>query len=301
MYQTLCNEDVEFSYENGGQWTRFRRRTIEVERDVNGLNQVIAVNYSPPFQGELTLSKGNVVPTSTSTLKNYSPYTAPPKVMESSPMSSHRTEIASTLSDKRHVASASTIESTSYITRLEALYRALKKFDELCEQPENQWNHLLKEGECVVFDNRRILHGRKSFRFMNEQEVMESEMSKVKGETSGKSDEERMMTVAKGAPPVEITRIRSTNRRSTPLYQATPDENEIVRGRWLKGAYLDGDELYSKWRIGEVARKKLAKAKRLDGIDWNKLQRDTAVDVVVGIGQMVEDDEKAGKAKESQL
>lgn len=50
----------------------------------------------------------------------------------------------------------------------------------------------LNEGECVIFDNRRVLHARRAF------------------------DEQG-------------------------------DKGEIVR--WLKGAYVDGDAIWDRWRV----------------------------------------------------
>lgn len=40
---------------------------------------------------------------------------------------------------------------------------ALSRFSSLVEAPENLFSYKLKEGECVVFNNRRILHGRQAF------------------------------------------------------------------------------------------------------------------------------------------
>lgn len=46
-------------------------------------------------------------------------------------------------------------------------YDALEKFVEILESPENQYGYLLKEGDVVVFDNRRILHARTPFTSKN--------------------------------------------------------------------------------------------------------------------------------------
>ena len=42
-------------------------------------------------------------------------------------------------------------------------YDALEKFVEILENPENRYEYLMKEGDVVVFDNRRILHARTAF------------------------------------------------------------------------------------------------------------------------------------------
>lgn len=42
-------------------------------------------------------------------------------------------------------------------------YQALKVFNELCYSEENCVNYRLEAGDCVVFDNLRVLHGRDGF------------------------------------------------------------------------------------------------------------------------------------------
>lgn len=93
--------------------------------------------------------------------------------------------------------STSTTESlASSAERLQSLHSALRLFATLCDSPELQYRTQLQPGDCVVFDNRRVLHARTSFEFVDD----------------GQGDEEK--------------------------------------GRWLKGAYTDGDETWSRWRVG---------------------------------------------------
>lgn len=161
-YQTLCTIPVVFEYQNGGHHTRFVRPTFEVDAE----GELLAVNYSPPFQGPLLLSS-----TSTGTA---TPYTPDPLIssVETPPLSS-----------------------------LELLHDALGLFASLSSLPSNQFHIQLQPGDCVIFDNRRVLHARTSFAFTDE---------------------------------------------------VTP---EGQRGRWLKGAYMDGDEVRSKWRVLEGKKK----------------------------------------------
>lgn len=46
---------------------------------------------------------------------------------------------------------------------IEEYTRALRKFTELAEAEENLFEYRLEEGECVIFNNRRVLHGRRAF------------------------------------------------------------------------------------------------------------------------------------------
>ena len=43
-------------------------------------------------------------------------------------------------------------------------YEAIKKFDLIANDRNNQWRHILKPGELLIFNNWRILHGRGSFK-----------------------------------------------------------------------------------------------------------------------------------------
>lgn len=85
----------------------------------------------------------------------------------------------------------------------EAFYRALNAFAARTLSPELMYTHSLEEGECVVFDNRRVLHARRGFE-----------------------------------------------------WNATEPSGEV--GRWLKGTYVEGDALWSRWRA-------LREGKRDDG------------------------------------
>ncbi|KAG9013560.1 hypothetical protein FRB90_005915 [Tulasnella sp. 427] len=44
-----------------------------------------------------------------------------------------------------------------------SFYQALQKFAGTLRRPEGRWEYLMKEGDVVVFDNRRVLHARRAF------------------------------------------------------------------------------------------------------------------------------------------
>lgn len=46
---------------------------------------------------------------------------------------------------------------------LPMLHSALKRFSTLLDDPTNRVEYTLQEGDAVLFDNRRILHGRTAF------------------------------------------------------------------------------------------------------------------------------------------
>ena len=43
-------------------------------------------------------------------------------------------------------------------------YSALARFAEMLNDPMNAFEYTLREGDAVVFDNRRVLHARTAFR-----------------------------------------------------------------------------------------------------------------------------------------
>jgi gamma-butyrobetaine dioxygenase len=46
---------------------------------------------------------------------------------------------------------------------LRAYHAAAQRFNELVNDPENMFEYRMNEGECVIFDNRRVLHARRAF------------------------------------------------------------------------------------------------------------------------------------------
>lgn len=78
-------------------------------------------------------------------------------------------------------------------------YQAFQLFADLTLSPEFRYERQLNEGECVIFDNRRVLHSRKGFEFLDDGTGVAEEEDKVK--------------------------------------------------RWLKGCYVDGDAIWSSYRV----------------------------------------------------
>lgn len=50
----------------------------------------------------------------------------------------------------------------------DAVYDALGNYAEILEDPRNRFEYLLREGDVALFDNRRVLHGRREFIDQNE-------------------------------------------------------------------------------------------------------------------------------------
>jgi alpha-ketoglutarate-dependent taurine dioxygenase len=47
--------------------------------------------------------------------------------------------------------------------KIEQWNRAAKVFNRLIHRPSGIYERLMKPGECVIFDNRRVLHARRAF------------------------------------------------------------------------------------------------------------------------------------------
>lgn len=64
-------------------------------------------------------------------------------------------------------------------------YPALTRFASLLDQPALRFEHLLKEGDAVLFDNRRVLHAREAFHEAEGKEAAEGEANRwLKGKLS---------------------------------------------------------------------------------------------------------------------
>ncbi|KAH9217177.1 hypothetical protein DL95DRAFT_386638 [Leptodontidium sp. 2 PMI_412] len=111
---TLSTINLAYHYRNAGEHYYYERPVIEYSghhvQTTHGKKPAIKfVNYSPPFQATIPITKPN---------QGF----AFPK-----------------------------------------LARALRIFAERVESPRNLYEYRLKEGECVMFNNRRVLHGRREF------------------------------------------------------------------------------------------------------------------------------------------
>lgn len=67
-------------------------------------------------------------------------------------------------------SASSTTVAASPQTRTQ-FYQALQTFADLTLQPQFRYERMLQEGECVVFDNRRVLHSRRGFEWNPAQEA----------------------------------------------------------------------------------------------------------------------------------
>ncbi|KAI8451827.1 taurine catabolism dioxygenase TauD, TfdA family-domain-containing protein [Phakopsora pachyrhizi] len=126
LFKTLSEEEVQFEYVNNNHHTFYSHRTIELQPNVSP--DSIIVKPDSLFKSLISV--------------NYSPpFQAPfdPKVF--------------------YEQGGKTFNNL----RFENLLRGLREFERICRSEEMGFEIKLEEGQCVAFDNRRILHARKSF------------------------------------------------------------------------------------------------------------------------------------------
>jgi len=63
--------------------------------------------------------------------------------------------------------------TSDYAREITAYHHAAKAFQAIISAPENQFTHMLRPGQCVIFNNRRILHGREQFNSVGVKEGQE--------------------------------------------------------------------------------------------------------------------------------
>jgi gamma-butyrobetaine dioxygenase len=135
----LLTFPVTYRYKNAGEWYEYTRPTLEggwrrwfgksLDSDESRFRRGYgthydAINWSPPFQGPLTMNVG-MTTTRASKLKS------------------------------------ADVESAR--SRLQEYHQAAALLKERIEHPSSVYETRMESGTCVIFNNRRILHARKAF------------------------------------------------------------------------------------------------------------------------------------------
>lgn len=121
------------------------------------------------------------------------------------------------------------IASSKQLTaeKRDLFFKAFQRFTELSHEREFRYERKLDEKECVIFDNRRVLHARRGFEWHKEDENPNQDQDQRKGIRDGGNE-------------------NGIHGR---------DGNEDGDGhagkvkRWLKGCYVDGDAIWSSHRV----------------------------------------------------
>lgn len=73
-------------------------------------------------------------------------------------------------------------DSRRFATEDIEFFNAIELWENFVEDPNRRYQFVMKEGDLVLFDNRRVLHARKSFRDMTEEERSERGVEVIPGE-----------------------------------------------------------------------------------------------------------------------
>ena len=63
-----------------------------------------------------------------------------------------------------HINYSPPFQAPLYLNTPKEFYSALARFAKMLNDPMNAYEYTLREGDAVMFDNRRVLHGRTAFR-----------------------------------------------------------------------------------------------------------------------------------------
>lgn len=178
VYETLCETPVAFEYRNGGHWRHYERPTFERQQQDQ---------YDK--SGKIDINKNNSNSNNNShkfflNAVNYSPPFQAPQVLD-------------------QIGGAHGMEK---------LHHALKTFANLAAQPELTYRIDMKPGDCVAFDNRRVLHARTAFDLQQHHPNGNNHYDGGNNDSAANNDE---------AMPV----------------------------RWLKGAYVEADSVADTYRV----------------------------------------------------
>ncbi|KAF4535987.1 Taurine catabolism dioxygenase TauD/TfdA [Lasiodiplodia theobromae] len=200
-FDVLTSTPVPFYYKNDNQSYAKWRPTIELAEPLAGLspnptNTVVSASADDPVLG--TSLAGREI------LEGVQP---PPRIKCINYSPPFQAPFAPTALADLGLSGLVPFGPLSATQKFAPLHDALQKFAKLVESPEALFEHRLEEGQCVIFDNRRVLHARRAF-------------DASKGE------------------------------------------------RWLKGAYVDDDVFFSRWRV--LAEKAAGRASEGEKV-WERL------------------------------
>lgn len=132
-YFALTEVPITYHYDNNNEYYYFQRPLVVEEEVVDSRTNypvIKEVNYAPPFQGpfEFGVTKNN----------------------------------SFSSSSNLDVLNTSAMENSSHFL-FQDFIRGFQLFEDFINDPANHFKIKTKEGTCVIFDNRRVLHSRLQF------------------------------------------------------------------------------------------------------------------------------------------
>jgi gamma-butyrobetaine dioxygenase len=89
-----------------------------------------------------------------------------------------------TMPELSHINYSPPFQAPLPISTSSSFYAALGLFADRLREPTNRFEYMLKEGDAVIFDNRRVLHARTEFREWEDGETPSHVPKALEGETS---------------------------------------------------------------------------------------------------------------------
>lgn len=142
-FRVLQQVPIAFHYDHKDHQMFHRHRTIVCESgglNEQGLPVFSHVNYSPPFQAPLEV------------------YTRADRLHRLFP-----SPLASLNPDAKPFVVDVPVKAALKLKTTRAFYNAFSKFAHKVNDKTGQFELTLKEGQCVIFNNRRVLHARREF------------------------------------------------------------------------------------------------------------------------------------------
>ncbi|KAI5284030.1 hypothetical protein KEM55_001243 [Ascosphaera atra] len=110
-------------------------------------------------------------------------------------------------------------------TDLEKYHAAIRRFTEILNEPANVFTLKLRAGDCVIFDNRRVVHARNAF------EMSESQAAAM--QRDGKPAERWLRGTYVDSDPVKS--IMRVSKREDLMGWLRQSEDPPLVGHWRKG------------------------------------------------------------------
>jgi gamma-butyrobetaine dioxygenase len=87
-------------------------------------------------------------------------------------------QLDSSAQEIKHVNFSPPFQAPLPLDTPKEFYDALRTYNQILHRSENVFRYLLREGDAVIFDNRRVLHARTAFRDIPGQEAKEGEANR---------------------------------------------------------------------------------------------------------------------------
>ncbi|OCF43105.1 hypothetical protein I317_03074 [Kwoniella heveanensis CBS 569] len=173
IFNTLTKHKIPYVYNNDNHFLRYRHPVLS---NLSVSNPHAAVNWSPPFRdiGQAIIFR----PTPTATAAGGADADAV-ATGDAPSRTNRRTARLSSRSSARGYAEVSNVDAAQME---EKVYKAIAEFERRLAEEKYKHSFTMKEGDLVLFDNRRVLHARTAFHDKTDAEREQQGIQVVEGE-----------------------------------------------------------------------------------------------------------------------